>query len=60
MQRSPGTRQHIITLSLRHPDHRDHALSGIWLLRTGEPDRCLPGVQRVAVERVRELAFLLA
>ncbi|TJY58992.1 FHA domain-containing protein [Sinimarinibacterium sp. CAU 1509] len=60
MQRSPDAPQQIITLALRHPDHSDHALSGIWLLRTGEPDRCLPGAQIVAAELVRELAFLLA
>lgn len=50
----------LITAALNHPDHRDHALNGIWLLRTGEPDRCLPTAQAVGTEIIRELAFLLA
>lgn len=50
----------LITVALNHPDHRDHALNGIWLLRTSEPDRCLPTAQAVGTELIRELAFLLA
>lgn len=50
----------LITVALNHPDHRNHALNGIWLLRTGEPDRCLSTAQAVGTELIRELAFLLA
>ncbi len=49
-----------ITVSLHHPDHTASALQGIWLRRTGEPDRCLESAQRVGAELIRDLAFLLA
>lgn len=60
IQREPQAVQQIISISLRHPDHRDHPDQGLWLLRTGQPDNCMPNAQRVATELVRELAFLLA
>lgn len=60
IRRSPDQPPILITAALNHPDHRDHALNGIWLLRTGEPDRCLPTAQAVGTELIRELAFLLA
>jgi pSer/pThr/pTyr-binding forkhead associated (FHA) protein len=60
IQRDPRGPQKLITMALRHPDYRDQVLNGIWLLRTGEPERCLPTAQAVGSELVRELAFLLA
>lgn len=60
IQREPGGPQKLITIAQRHPDYRDQALNGIWLLRSGEPERCLQTAQAVGTELIRELAFLLA
>ena len=60
VQRHAGGPQKLITLALRHPDYRGQVLNGIWLLRSDEPERCLPTAQAVGPELVRELAFLLA
>jgi hypothetical protein len=60
IQREPGGPQKLITIALRHPDYRDQVLNGIWLLRSGEPERCLQTAQAVGTELIRELAFLLA
>lgn len=60
IQREPRGPQKLITVALRHPDYRGQVLNGIWLLRTDEPERCLPTAQAVGTELVRELAFLLA
>lgn len=60
IRRAPDQPPTLITVALQHPDHRDHALNGIWLLRTNEADRCLPTAQAVGTELIRELAFLLA
>lgn len=58
--RAPGTPMQFITVSLRHPDQKSQALSGLWLRRTGEPDRCIATAQEVGAELVRDLAALLA
>jgi len=60
IQREARGPQKLITVALRHPDYRGQILNGIWLLRTDEPERCLPTAQAVGTELVRELAFLLA
>lgn len=61
IQRSPQSPQQVITIALQHPDYRgDHALKGIWLIRTGENGRCLPTAQAIATELIRDLAFVLA
>ncbi len=60
IQREARGPQKLITLALRHPDYRGQVLTGIWLIRTDEPERCLPTAQAVGTELVRELAFLLA
>lgn len=60
LQRTPTSPMLFITVSLRHPDQKSTALSGIWLRRTGEPDRCLANAQLVGTELIRDLAFLLA
>jgi hypothetical protein len=58
--RAPGTPMQFVTVSLHHPDQKSQALSGLWLRRTGEPDRCLDTAQQVGAELVRDLAALLA
>jgi hypothetical protein len=61
IQRYASSPPSTIVIARRHPDYRgDHVLQGIWLLRSGEPERCLPSAQAIATEVVRELAFLLA
>ncbi len=60
IQRSASSPPHTLLIALRHPDYRDQAINGIWLIRTGEPDRCLPSAQALGAELVRDLAFLLA
>ncbi|HEY0973647.1 MAG TPA: FHA domain-containing protein [Solimonas sp.] len=60
LQRTAGTPPLFITVSLHHPDQKSETLKGIWLRRTGEPDRCLPTAQQVGTELIRDLAFLLA
>lgn len=47
-------------LSLEHPEDKGHALTGIWLRRTGQGDRCYATAREVMSELVRELAFLIA
>ncbi len=47
-------------LSLEHPEDKGHALTGIWLRRTGQGDRCYATAREVMAELVRELAFLIA
>lgn len=60
IQRHAGGTQQMITVALQHPDYRGHDSRGIWLMRTGEQDRCLPNAQAIATELIRELAFALA
>ncbi|MFA5940134.1 MAG: FHA domain-containing protein [Sinimarinibacterium sp.] len=60
IQRQAGGAQQLITVALHHPDYRGHDLKGLWLIRTGEQDRCLPSAQAVVGELIRELAFALA
>ena len=60
LQRTPSSTSHMIHVSLRHPEHRDHAMPGFWLRRSGEQDRCLDSAQALSAELVRELAYLLA
>ncbi len=61
LQRKPSSPSHMIHISLRRPEHRDHAMPGFWLRRSGEQqDRCLNSVQALSAELVRELAYRLA
>lgn len=60
IQRQPGGPQQLITVAIEHPDYRGHASRGIWLIRSGEQDRCLQTAQAVVGELIRELAFALA
>lgn len=59
-QRSAGSPVEMLYFSLAHPDQADHALTGIWFRRTGEPDRCLENADAAATELVNEMAFLIA
>lgn len=47
-------------LSMDHPEDKGHALTGIWLRRTGQADRCYPSAREAVSELVRELAYLVA
>ncbi|MDM4770341.1 FHA domain-containing protein [Solimonas sp. SE-A11] len=47
-------------LSMDHPEDKGHALTGIWLRRTGQADRCYPTAKDAVSELVRELAYLIA
>ena len=47
IQRQPGGPQQMITVAIEHPDYRGHASLGIWLIRSGEQDRCLPTAQAI-------------
>lgn len=60
LQRNPSAPMLFIMVSLQHPDQKSHVLSGLWMRRTGEPDRCMPTAQQVGTELIRDLAFLLA
>lgn len=60
IQRETGGQQQLITVALEHPDYRGHTSRGIWLIRSGETDRCMPTAQALATELIRELAFALA
>lgn len=60
LQRNPTAQMLFIMVSLQHPDQKSHTLSGLWLRRTNEPDRCMPTAQQVGTELIRDLAFLLA
>lgn len=60
LQRTAAAPPLFITVSLHHPDQKSEFLKGIWLRRTGEPDRCLATAQQIGTELIRDLAFLLA
>lgn len=47
-------------LSMDHPEDKGHALTGIWLRRTAQADRCYPTAREAMSELVRELAYLIA
>ncbi|MEQ1438342.1 FHA domain-containing protein [Fontimonas sp. SYSU GA230001] len=60
LQRHAGGPQQMITVALEHPDYRGQPSKGIWLIRTGERDRCVDSAQTIATELIRDLAFALA
>ncbi|HEY1075712.1 MAG TPA: FHA domain-containing protein [Fontimonas sp.] len=60
VQRMAGGPQKMITVALRHPNYQDYLITGLWLIRSDQQDRCLPSAQDVVNELVRELAFALA
>ncbi|WP_162932597.1 FHA domain-containing protein [Solimonas sp. K1W22B-7] len=59
-QRSPDSPIQFTQLSMDHPEDKGHALTGLWLRRSGQHDRCYETAREALSELIRELAFLLA
>lgn len=59
-QRRPDAPVQFIQLSMEHPDQKGHPLSGVWMRRNHESDRCFATAREAIAELVREIAFLLA
>lgn len=59
-QRNRDLPVQFIQLSMEHPEDKGHALSGIWLRRSGQPDRCYTTAREALAELIRDLAFLIA
>lgn len=60
VQREPALPVQFLQMSMEHPEQKNHALAGVWLRYSGEPDRCHKSADEAVAELIRYLAFLIA
>lgn len=60
VQREPALPVQFLQMSMEHPEQKNHALAGVWLRYSGEPDRCHKTADEAVAELIRYLAFLIA